>query len=508
MNQVGTPLLEARKITKEFPGVRALDEVDLVLNPSSVHCVMGENGAGKSTLVRILTGVYKADSGEVLIGGEDPTKDASLFHSVAYVPQEIDLFEEMTVAENLFMPFARAGFKGGTIRKRHLFEAATESIERFAIHAKPHQYVKELSVSNKQLLQIARAYTNTSLNTLILDEPTTSLTDQETHVLFEIVRGLRDEGKSVIFISHKLSEMFELGDYVTVLRNGKQVGHSEVREVSEAWVIDKMSGEEIDLEQKFHPQKSRGEPILRVNSLSGHGFEDISFDLNEGEILGFAGLVGSGRTEIMQTIYGFLPRYSGEVLFRGNRLHGRTFHAMEQGLVYLPEERKQYGILETLSVRHNIGIGLLQNTSRAGVVDPRKEKTLVQKVIDRYNVRTPSMEHPISSLSGGNQQKAIIGRAMFGTPRAIIFDEPTKGIDVKTKVDIYRLMQELADEQRIGIILVSSELDELLKCASRVVTIYEGKKTGEFRTGEATRSQIVGAIINAKKEDTHDESSH
>jgi ribose transport system ATP-binding protein len=504
-NVNGELLVEAYGITKDFPGVRALEEVDLSVRAGTVHCVMGENGAGKSTLVRILTGVYRPDAGEIRLDGRDPKQDHSATESVSFVPQELDLFEEMTVAENLFMPFGRAGFKGAAFSKRKMIAAAYEYLERFDIGARPEQYVKELSVSDKQLLQIARAYTSKTFKTLILDEPTTSLTDTETERLFEILKGLRDEGRAIIFISHKLQEMFALGDQVTVLRNGKRVGVEDVGNVTQDWVIRSMSGEDVDVERMYRPQTEPGKTLLKVDGLSGFGFEDVSFELHEGEILGFAGLVGAGRTEIMQTVYGFLPSSAGDVEFLDAPLGGKTYESMEHGLVYLPEERKQHGILETLSVRHNIGIGLLQKTTKAGVVSARKERKLVREVIDRYDVRTPSMEQRIAYLSGGNQQKAIIGRAMFGSPRVIIFDEPTKGIDVKTKFEIYEVMKQLAEEQRVGIVLISSELEELLRCANRVLTIYEGHVTGEFNTSETPRSTIMSAMINAEEEESGNE---
>jgi len=505
MEQPNTNLLEAKGITKYFPGVRALDNVDLAVTEGSIHCVIGENGAGKSTLVRILTGVYHADSGEVLIAGEDAKRNNTLFERVAYVPQELDLFNEMTVAENLFMPFGRAGFRGGLVHKRKLFEASKEYIERFDIRAKPTDLVKQLSVSSKQLLQIARAYTSKAFSTLILDEPTTSLTTHEIDILFEILRRVRAEGKSVVFISHKLQEVFEIGDEVTVLRNGKIVGREHVNDVAQPWIIQKMSGEEVDVDRTFIPSSPDEKTLLRVEHLSGPGFHDVSFELHEGEILGFAGLVGSGRTEIMQTVYGFYAKSAGRVDLLDRELSGQTYHAMERGLVYLPEERKQQGILPELSVRHNIGVGFLNHTSTAGVVNATKEKRIVREILDRYDVRTPSMERLIKYLSGGNQQKALIGRALFGKPKVLIFDEPTKGIDVKTKYDIYAFMRKLAEEQRVGLLLVSSEMEELLRCANRVVTIYQGRKTGEFDVRETDRSTIMGAMINANEGENRDE---
>lgn len=493
-------IIEARGILKRFPGVVALRDVHLAIQPATIHCIIGENGAGKSTLVKILTGVYPPDEGAVIIDGKDALHHRHLFEKVAYVPQEMNLFQHMTVAENLFMPFARSGIRGGFISSSRLNKAAIPWLKRFHLDVRPSAFVHTLSVSEQQLLQIARALTNRKAQTLILDEPTTSLTERETERLFVIVRKLKSEGRSIIFISHKLDEIFAIGDDITVLRNGQQVGHAPASEMSQRRLISLMSGKDIDLNELFRPTLPPGNVILKVNKLSGHRFRDISFELREGEILGFAGLVGAGRSEIMQTLYGYLPRANGSVHLSGSdapwKFHNTT-QALRRGLLYLPEERKFHGILPHLSVRENIGIAVLREIASRGFISRRKEAAVSSKVIEDYAVKTAGDNRKIVFLSGGNQQKVIIGRAMRTVPKVLIFDEPTKGIDVKAKADIYRIMRRLVEVQRIGIILVSSEMQELLKCASRIITIYNGSKTGEFDTAVATNEQIVGAIIGA-----------
>lgn len=492
--------LEARRIVKKFPGVVALRNVDLTVEGGQVHCIIGENGAGKSTLVKILTGVYTPDEGEVIIDGVQAFNHPKVFEKVSYVPQELNLFQELTVSENLFMPFEKSGFRKPFLTRKQLHRAARPYLETLRIHARPEQKVKSVSVSDQQLLQIARASTNRNFQTLILDEPTTSLTSQETERLFEILRRLRAEGKAIILISHKLDELFELGDTVTVLRNGEKVGAGQVSEVTPGWVISRMCGKEIDIDEDCRPTTAPEDVILDVQGLSGANFSDVSFTLRKGEILGFAGLVGAGRSEIMQTLFGFLPKTAGNATFDGRPwVFGDTHFAVKSGLVYLPEERKLHGILPFLSVRHNIGISLFAKTAKRFLISRSAEANIVQQIVKLYDIRTASMEKQIMYLSGGNQQKTIIGRAMHSLPKVLIFDEPTKGIDVKAKNDIYHLLKRLAEQERVGIILVSSELHELLKCANRSVTIYDGRKSGEFDTGRTSREALLRAIIGAEE---------
>lgn len=490
--------LKAVNVTKTFPGVKALDDVSIEFEEGKIHGIIGENGAGKSTFVKILTGVYKANQGNIFLNEVNTENNKSLFKKVSYVPQEIDLFQHMTVAENLFMPFEKSGFNNLMINKKRLINEAIPWLDDLNIKVDPSQYVKDISISNQQLLQITRALTNKNYEILILDEPTTSLTQQGTEYLFKTMKKLKEKGKSIIFISHKLEEVFEICDEVTILRNGKKVGHAGVEEIDNAWIVEKMSGRKIDEDETFRPKKISDDTILAVEDLSGINFSNISFKLKKGEILGFSGLVGAGRTEIMQTIFGFLPAFSGEVTLENKEFKlGNTNYSVEHGLFYLPEERKQQGILKDLSVKDNISISLLEQITNNLFISFQKENKIVDKVIDNYSIKTTSKEKLIKFLSGGNQQKVIIGRTMACEPKVIIFDEPTKGIDVGTKRDIYKLMKELA-ETGISIILVSSELDEIMKCANRIITIYEGEKINEFNTEEIEQKDIVNSIIGER----------
>ena len=487
-------VLEARNITKLFPGVVALDSVDVSFEPGEIHCIIGENGAGKSTLIKCLTGVYEPETGEVFVNGEDAMKNKALFGKVAYVPQEIDLFGYMSVAENLFLPFEKSGIKG-TVNQKELQKRAVPILEKFRIPVKPDELVKDISVSSQQLLQIARATVHEDYDVLMLDEPTTSLTTRDTQILFDIVKEIQKENKAIIFISHKLEEIFALGDVITVFRNGKKVAYSRLDEIDIPWVIKQMTGRELNQDQVFYSDKVSDEILLEVNNLTGERFTNISFQLKKGEILGFSGLVGAGRSELMQAIFGYLPVYSGNVRLDGKDWKlGDTNYSVNHGFIYLPEERKKQGILPVLSIRENISISVLDDLKSGINISRRKEDELAQRVIETYDVKTPGADKEIQFLSGGNQQKVIIGRAMSCNPKVLVFDEPTKGIDVGTKAEIYRLMKELAEEKGIGIILISSEMEEIKKCSNRIIALYEGRMAGEY-DAKADKEEILGAII-------------
>ena len=494
-------LLQAKGITKKFPGVVALNEVDLTVNSGEIHCVVGENGAGKSTLVKILTGLYRADQGSLCIEGRELDLRESHGHShsfkaVAYVPQELTLFNHMTVAENLFVPFDKAGVDSPIFSHGECERRARSYLEKLQMKVRPGDLVKDIPIAEQQLLQVARALSSDNFMVLILDEPTASLTNLEIDRLFAVIDILKSEGKAVIFITHRLEEVFRLNDTVTVLRNGLLAGSSKVDEITVDWIIKKMTGKEIDLDQVYRPTRSAGNVLLEVHNLSGERFENISFSLREGEVLGFAGLVGAGRTEIMQTIFGYLPEKGGEILYLGKRWKFRDpSYAIDNGLIYLPEERKTHGILPHLSVRQNISAMLLKKVSKAGVLKGGIENRVARKVMKDYSVKAASSETEMMYLSGGNQQKVLIGRTMEASPRVLFLDEPTRGIDVKAKEEIYMLMKRIAEEQHMGIVLISSELEELLRCANRVITIYKGQLHQEIPEHQLTMEKVLSCVI-------------
>ncbi len=490
--------LEIRGLGRDFPGVVALNGVDLTIELGRTHILAGENGAGKSTLVKILTGADRPTRGEVLIDGRDPVADPAAYRTVAYVPQELTLFAQMTVAENLFMPFDRTGHGGKLFNRRALMKEAQAYLDRFGIEARPGDLVANISVSDQQLLQIARASTNSEMKVLILDEPTSALTRVEVDRVFRVIRGFLDRDHAVVFISHKMDEVFEIGDDYTVLRNGEKVESGRVADITEADLIRAMSGRHLTIDDHFRPDVPIGEAIMEVRGLSGPRFQDVSFDLRRGEILGFAGLVGAGRSEVMQSIFGYLKATGGRVTVEGKDWPlGDTSRSVAGGMLYLSEERKHHGIFPMLSVRENIGISIFSLTTGPFGISQKRERSAVTSIIDAYGIKTAGMGKRISNLSGGNQQKAIIGRAMATRPRILIFDEPTKGIDIRTKTEIYRIMKELAADG-VGVILVSSEITELRRCATRIITMHTGHITGEFDTATTETETLVGAIFGTE----------
>ncbi len=499
-------ILEARNITKTFPGVKALDEVVFEVHAGEINCLVGENGAGKSTLIKILTGVYEADGGEIILEGEKVgSKYLHNSPKIAYVPQELNLFEELTIYENLFAPYQKS--TGFLFNSNKYYEEAVEYLDRLKLDLDPYQKVKNVSVADKQLLQIGRALIQEEFEILILDEPTAALTDEEVERLFLILKDLREEGVAIVFISHILEEVLDIGDRVTVLRNGKLRGFSKIEKIDEDWIVERMTGEQIDFDKTFKPQISPGEEILKVKSLTGPGFEDVSFALKRGEILGIAGLVGAGRSELLQAIFGYLPVYGGEIEFEGKSWKfGDPAYSISRGLLYLPEERKSQGIMSEQSVRNNIGILHTDHISNLGVINEDKNIEITDSVIEDYDIKTASQETRIKFLSGGNQQKVLIGRSMKAEPKVLIFDEPTKGIDVNVKEEVFELMKELAENKGVGIIFVSSELEEVLKCSNRIMTLHEGNQVDIFKEGEISEESVLSSVIGIEQKTDQQES--
>lgn len=490
-------VLEAKGLTKIFPGVVALDNVDISFEEAQIHCVVGENGAGKSTLIKCLTGVYSADEGEIIIQGKNAAADRDRFSHVVFVPQEIDLFPHLSVAENLFIPFDKTGISG-LISQRELERRALPIIESYGIHAAPDTPVRDISVADQQLLQIARATMRKDYEAIILDEPTSSLTDEDVNRVFSVVRREKESGKAVIYISHKLNEIFAIGDVVSVFRNGKKIESARVSDVDESWIVQKMIGKYLRGDQTFFSEKVSDQELLRVDHLYGTGFRDVSFTLKEGEILGFAGLIGAGRTEVMQAIYGLNHVYAGDVYFHGRKLNfNDPAGCVEQGIVYLPEDRKRNGLLPVMSVKNNVSALSLSHLVRHGVVNKKAEDKATYEIAGQYGLNMAMLDRQIKNLSGGNQQKAIVARSMMAEPKVIILDEPTKGIDVGTKYEIYRLMNNLA-EQGYGVIFISSELDEILRCCNRIIVMYEGEIMCEFPQ-EPDKARVMSALIGSDK---------
>ncbi|WRS28966.1 sugar ABC transporter ATP-binding protein [Oscillospiraceae bacterium MB08-C2-2] len=486
------PLLEMRGIHKRFPGVYALNNVDLTLRAGEVHALLGENGAGKSTLINVLGGVYRADEGSISIGGEPVTINGVLDSQrsgVAIIHQELVLVPHMTIAENIFLgrePISSMG----TIHKKKMLEDAQAIIESVGLHMKAKTLVRKLSVAQQQMVEIAKAL-SMNARILVMDEPTSSLTSTEVEILFKTIRRLKANGVGIIYVSHRMSELFEITDRITILRDGQYIDTKNTAETDIDQLVYLMVGREL----KNYYTRNRiplGETVLEIKDVSRRGvLENISFGIRSGEILGFAGLVGAGRSELMRSILGLDDIDSGQVILYGKDA-GRLdcARAQELGLVMVPENRKLQGLILKNTVSFNLTLTMLKEFITKLGVKKKIQKAIVQDSIKKLSIKTPSPNQMVGNLSGGNQQKVVIGKWLATKPRILILDEPTRGVDVGAKADIYAIMDCLASEG-IAIIMVSSELNEIINMCDRVLVMASGRITGELEHHEFTQEKIM-----------------
>lgn len=492
-------LLEMRGITKSFPGVLALDAVDFELEGGEVHVLLGENGAGKSTLIKMLSGAYRPDSGEILLDGESISITSASYAQglgISTIYQEFNLVPELTVAENVFL--GRQPRRFGFMNKAKLYSDCREVLARIGLDVSPQAQISELGVAQRQMVEIAKAL-STDARVLIMDEPTAVLSGREVERLFEIVRGLKEEGVGVVFISHHLEEIAELGDRVTVMRDGAVVDRVSAS-VSSDELVRLMVGRSI--EDQFPRRKTEaGEAILEVRNLNREGvLDDVSLELHSGEVLGIAGLVGAGRTELARAIFGADPVDSGEILVRGEPIDtGSSAEAKRKGLGFISEDRRGQGIVPPLSVAENLGLATLGESSRLGFVDRKGQRRKAGRMIDDLGIRTPSPEQEIRYLSGGNQQKVVIGKWLLAESEVLLMDEPTRGVDVGAKVEIYELMNELT-ERGAGILMISSELPEVLGMSDRILVMSGGRIAGELTPEEATQERVMTLATSQEEE--------
>lgn len=483
-------LLEMKGITKRFPGVVALDGVDFELESGEVHVLLGENGAGKSTLIKMLSGAYRPDEGEINLGGEPVSIGSSVEAQrlgVSTIYQEFNLVPELTVAENLFL--GRQPRRFGLVDRRKMVRDARDLLERVKVRISPGGRISELGVAQRQMVEIAKAL-SLEARVLIMDEPTAVLSGHEVERLFEIVRGLKESGVGVVFISHHLEEISEIGDRATVMRDGAVVGQVPASAPREE-LVRMMVGRSID-DQFPRRRTEAGEALLEVEGLSRQGvLEDISLRVRAGEVVGVAGLVGAGRTELARAIFGLDPLGLGEVRIKGERVgHGGAAEAMRRGLGFITEDRRGQGIVPPLSVAENLGLASLDKRTRAGFMDRGRQRQEALRMIEELGIRTPGPEQEIRYLSGGNQQKAVIGKWLLAESEVLIMDEPTRGIDVGAKVEIYELMNELT-ERGAGILMISSELPEVLGMSDRILIMSQGRIAGELTPEEATEELVM-----------------
>jgi ribose transport system ATP-binding protein len=480
-------LLEMRGISKTFPGVRALDNVSLTVYPGEVHSLMGENGAGKSTLMKILSGAYQADSGgEIRIDGKAAVIDGPLAAralGVAVIYQELSLAPNLSVAENIHAgrELRKGGRPWGMIDRPAMERACEDVLKRLGASFRPQTLVGDLSIAEQQLVEIARAV-HTRCRILVMDEPTTPLSSRETDRLFQLIRQLRAEGLAIIYISHRMAEIYELSDRVSVLRDGAYVGTLERAGLSAESLVGMMVGRDISgFYRKEHAPYDPGKVVLQVRDVADTGrVRGCSLDVHAGEVLGIAGLVGAGRTELARLIFGAEARVRGEVTIEGRTLAMRSpREAIDAGLVYLTEDRKRQGLFLDMSVRDNVNVSVCGRDARLGVLDPVRGATRAREAIASLSIRVPHAKVNAGALSGGNQQKVLLSRLLQTQPRVLILDEPTRGVDIGAKSEIYRIINDLA-KSGVAIIVISSELPEIIGVADRVLVMREGEIAGEL----------------------------
>jgi ribose transport system ATP-binding protein len=480
-------LLSIRDVSKAFPGVKALDGVSLDVTGGVVHGIVGENGAGKSTLMKILSGVYEKDSGEITFEGRVIDKISpieSMHMGLAIIYQELNLVNTMTVGENIFLGrFSESGGRRGVHAKARVL------LDSIGSKVSTHKMVSELSVSDKQMVEIAKALSFDS-KLIIMDEPSSSLTAEEMSKLIEIIHDLKSKGIAIIYISHKLDEIFGFCDVVTVLRDGHVIDTRAVSELSRNQMISMMVGRTIENEYPPRPECA-GETILEIKHIKTRKLKDVQLHVKKGEILGLVGLVGSGRTELVRALFGADKVANKSIFLDGKQVRiNSPIDAINLGLALVPEERKLQGLLLGFSVEQNISLAVLARLTERGFINAKEESAVADRQIKALNVKTPSARTKIRTLSGGNQQKAVLGRWLEMKPRILVMDEPTKGIDVGAKYEIYLLMKEIVEDGG-SIILISSELPEVLHMSNRVNTICDGRVNGEFDPVVASADEIM-----------------
>lgn len=486
-------VLEIRDLVKDFPGVRAVDNVSFDIKRNTIHCLVGENGAGKSTLIKILTGAYARTSGTALLSGEeyDPhnPKDARE-KGVSTLFQELNVVDQLTVEENLTLGMEDTTF--GFLRKTDKITKIVDVMNSIEPSIQPQQKVSTLSVAQKQIVEIAKAVATES-DVIIMDEPTAAISEAEIERLFTIIRNLREQNVTVIYISHRLNEIFELGDYVTVLRDGRHIDTKPISEVKgRAELISMMIGKTV-FEQYTPKEDADKDVVLQAYNLSNHKLKDISFDVHAGEIVGFFGLVGAGKTEIARAIYGADP-YEGEILFKGKKLQPSPDKAIAAGIALVPEERRTQGLFTILTIRGNVPVMNMKKISRHGFINSSDERNATVEYIDKLKIATDSMEKEASKLSGGNQQKVVLSKCLFADADLLMLDEPTRGIDVGAKSEIYSIIRQLSNEGK-SIMIFSSELPEIMNICDRIYLLFDGRLKASMRNGEDIDGEEIIHIV-------------
>ncbi len=486
-------VLEIKNLTKVFPGVRAIDDVSFDIRRNTVHCLVGENGAGKSTLIKILTGAYARTSGTILLNGEEYAahnpKEAKN-KGISTLFQELNVVDQLTVEENLTLGIEDTKF--GFLQKSVKIKKMLEVLKSIEPSINPKQKVGRLSVAKKQIIEIAKAVASEA-DIIIMDEPTAAISEGEIRRLFKIIKNLREKNVTVIYISHRLDEIFELGDNVTVMRDGKHIETKPVAEVKDrSELIRMMIGKTVI--ESYIPKDTKSQEILfEVKGISNSKLHDISFDVKKGEIVGFYGLVGAGKTELARAVYG-ADKYDGEIIFKGSKLGDTPSKAIKAGIVLVPEERRTEGVFTILTIRENIPIMNMGKISKAGFLNNAKERKIAGEYIKKLNIVTSSMEKETAKLSGGNQQKVVFSKCLFADADLLILDEPTRGIDVGAKGEIYSIIRQLSNEGK-SIMMFSSELPEIINNCDRIFLLYDGRVKAEIENGTDINGEMIIHIV-------------
>lgn len=491
-----SPVLALENITKTFPpSVTALDDVSFGVHLGEVHALVGENGAGKSTLMKVLAGIHQADSGHIYLGGKEIKISSPMdakHQGILLIHQELSLVPEMTVAENIYLGSLPKKW-GNRVDNKTLYANADKILERLRCNFSSRDKVSKLSIAMKHMVEIARALVFTP-KVVVFDEPTASLTDTEKFVLFDVIRDLQKEDVSVVYISHRMDEIFTLSDRITVLRDGSYRGTVNTDETNEDEITRMMIGRSLDKHRNTAAAEF-GENAIEVKNLSNTGiFEDINFSIKKGEVLGMYGLVGAGRTEIAETLFGLRKPSSGQIFLEGVEVDVKSpVDAIKYGIALVPENRKEQGLVLGMSCNDNITMSILDRLSTLGVLGKRKELEVYDKYADELAIKSPSGAQKVGNLSGGNQQKVVIGKWLSSKPKVLILDEPTRGIDVGSKSEIHKLIRALA-ETGYAVLVISSEMPEVLGVSDRILAIYNGKINGEFLDSDVTEDELVKAI--------------
>jgi inositol transport system ATP-binding protein len=489
-----TVLLEMNDISKSFPGVKALKNVSLRVQEGTVHALMGENGAGKSTLMKILAGMYQQDSGEILYNGKelklkDP-KDA-LTNGIAMIHQELSPVLEMTIGENIYLGREPIERHTRFVNYKKMYQDAEKLLHSLELTLDPRTKMSGLSVAEMQMVEILKAVSYES-KIIIMDEPTSAITDREVEKLFGIIKYLKKQNKAIIYISHKMDEIFQISDEITVFRDGSHIATKAAAELTKDSLITMMVGRKLTEMFPKEGDFSSAESVLSVRNVSAKGkFRNVSFELKKGEILGISGLMGSGRTEMMEALFGLTPLEQGEIHINGAKVNiSSPTDAIDHGLAFVTEDRKSLGLFLSMSLLKNISIGSLKGLTNGGFLKEKKERSVVREFIDSLRIKAYSPDQVVETLSGGNQQKVVLAKWLLTKPKILILDEPTRGIDVGAKTEIYKLMSQLANES-MAIIMISSEMPEVLGMSDRIVVFHEGIVAGELKRGEATQEKIL-----------------